>query len=376
MTQENEIKLKRTILYYPAINIPSGKWLRKALLYWDEVGSIVPKSYERKPSLYSEDIDFLRREGVYRPFVPDNFDGALSNVGDEFGNQLVEIVLSPEFQSYQKKQKAIFPLSLIKHNQKKAPFLIHKEKGTSETFYLLKEAGLARVFSENNDWYEVEKDTAMVYMGVLAKYLADFDTQFTVPGTDLADYQRVCFLPKSAELAVPSLKFSFMNVLPVPRDNVSFDDILKFKQSRRDHLLQFRQELDKFQEDITKCGSQAEVNEAIVRFGEKLESELNDFEAVLKDSKISTIAGSFEALTKAQPLGWLAASVVMAGVANSIAQVPVEWVLGGTGIGGSISISHYLINRRNEKRKNLRVSPLSYLYAAKRNNIIGSLSNR
>ena len=32
----------QTILYYPKINILDGVWLRNALLYWDEVPSIVP----------------------------------------------------------------------------------------------------------------------------------------------------------------------------------------------------------------------------------------------------------------------------------------------------------------------------------------------
>jgi hypothetical protein len=35
--------MKRTVLYYPTISIPSGKWLRLVLFYFDEVASIVPR---------------------------------------------------------------------------------------------------------------------------------------------------------------------------------------------------------------------------------------------------------------------------------------------------------------------------------------------
>ena len=31
----------QTFLYYPKINILDGAWLRNAILYWDEVPSIV-----------------------------------------------------------------------------------------------------------------------------------------------------------------------------------------------------------------------------------------------------------------------------------------------------------------------------------------------
>jgi hypothetical protein len=37
--------IKRAILYYPTITLPPGGWLRQAILYWDQVGSIVPMRY-------------------------------------------------------------------------------------------------------------------------------------------------------------------------------------------------------------------------------------------------------------------------------------------------------------------------------------------
>jgi len=36
----------RSVLYYPTITIPPGSWLRNAVLYWDSVGSIVPRSFD------------------------------------------------------------------------------------------------------------------------------------------------------------------------------------------------------------------------------------------------------------------------------------------------------------------------------------------
>ena len=53
--------MAQTILYYPTINIQDSAWLRNAVLYWDEVSSIVP--YEDYPN-FSPEVLFLQRSGV------------------------------------------------------------------------------------------------------------------------------------------------------------------------------------------------------------------------------------------------------------------------------------------------------------------------
>jgi hypothetical protein len=68
---DNDI-IKRTILYYPTISVPTGNWLRQAILYWDEVSSIVPKSWDEKLLIaYTQDIQYLKSEGEFRSIDPD-----------------------------------------------------------------------------------------------------------------------------------------------------------------------------------------------------------------------------------------------------------------------------------------------------------------
>ena len=61
--------MSRTILYYPEIQIPtSGTWIRKALLYWDKIGAIVPRSYDDQMDAkmlerYSPEIEHLYKLG-------------------------------------------------------------------------------------------------------------------------------------------------------------------------------------------------------------------------------------------------------------------------------------------------------------------------
>lgn len=59
--------MAQTILYYPTINIQDGAWLRNAILYWDEVSSIVP--YENYPD-FSPELLYLKELGVYKAVYP------------------------------------------------------------------------------------------------------------------------------------------------------------------------------------------------------------------------------------------------------------------------------------------------------------------
>jgi hypothetical protein len=82
-------KPQRAILYYPTIDVPTGDWLRQALLYWDEVGSIVPEQWEHSHH-YRDDIRYLKDEGQFRAFRPElltqspAFDRARKNLEREF----------------------------------------------------------------------------------------------------------------------------------------------------------------------------------------------------------------------------------------------------------------------------------------------------
>ena len=59
--------MAQTILYYPTIDIQDGAWLRNAILYWDEVSSIVP--YESFSDL-SPELLYLQGLGVYKAVYP------------------------------------------------------------------------------------------------------------------------------------------------------------------------------------------------------------------------------------------------------------------------------------------------------------------
>ena len=54
--------MAQTILYYPTIDIQDSTWLRNAILYWDEVSSIVP--YENYLG-FSPELLYLHKLKIY-----------------------------------------------------------------------------------------------------------------------------------------------------------------------------------------------------------------------------------------------------------------------------------------------------------------------
>jgi hypothetical protein len=94
-------KPQRAILYYPTIDVPTGDWLRQALLYWDEVGSIVPAQWEHSHR-YRDDIRYLKDEGQFRAFRPELLtqSPALDRARKNLEREFITLVESPDFQSH------------------------------------------------------------------------------------------------------------------------------------------------------------------------------------------------------------------------------------------------------------------------------------
>lgn len=82
--------------------------------------------------------------------------------------------------------------------QGRKPVRVHGGKLTANILTGLKAKGLVEydVTPEQPQWSEwllVEENTARLYMAMLAQYLADLDTEHTVPGTDSDDDANIVY---------------------------------------------------------------------------------------------------------------------------------------------------------------------------------------
>lgn len=383
------MSIKRTILYYPHIEVPDD-WLKKSLLYWDEIGSIIPNRY--KGSSISSNMEILRQEGIFRHFDPSSLmHGNGYEKVEDFASEFRSVIRSTDF------LQLVNRLPRIRRGQRQ-DFVservlrsnvvpIHYDKISGSLVNYLERKRLVYPSNHNSppsimdtlrdfiddpypeDWILMERKTAGLYMSLLAKYLADNDLNATVTGTNDTEYHQLNFGSIGKEAGFACYTTTLHNVLPSPKQNVPIDKILKFKRERKDELLLFRNEIQNFQSELSKAEDQAQVMDISVSFSERIIREVNNIHKTMSESKIDSQFGSLQTFVK---MGVPTLLTGMAGPILSemgIAQIPVELSVAAASTVGLINVGTYIIGQRNQRSAYLRNAPFSYLYYGRSNRI-------
>lgn len=381
-------ELKRTILYYPYISIPDD-WLKKSILYWDEIGSIIPRHYVGRSITPS--MEFLKHEGIFRHFEPSDLMSGPMEITREFHNEFKSAVNSSRFyniirgsflrpRNYKRSRHSRNDESISSNFLRANATAIHFDKISQGLLDFLDKKNLAipqpnkELISEysNNpgDWFLMEKNTAGLYMSFLAKYLAEIDTNATVPGTNNEDYHRLNYDPKDNQDAFSCYSTTLHHLLPAPRDTVSIEDLLEFKNRRIDELSLLRFEISEFQTNLSKAENPAHIKEITVSFAERMRREVNIIKQTMDEARIESQLGTLQTFVK---MGVPTLLTGMTGPILSnlgIVQVPVELSIAAAATVGLINVSTHMVGRRNQRRAYLRDAPFSYLYYGQSEGII------
>lgn len=362
--------MRRTILYYPNIEIPDGKWLRNALLYWDEVSSIVPRSVEDNLFSHNYMIAQLRDEGEYRAIYPDQL--MYNEVFRDFEEECLKKIkwyFKAADKSRYKATHSTEPRNRI-HNEKLVNnYFIHREKISYRIMETLQENG---VISTNGDWMDFDNQLANIYMSTLAKYSALSDANNTVIGTDqLSAINRVYPISyaskKPMKYKTPVANLS-LNVLPTPSSEVPFSKILKFKRKYRDELLSFRNHINNFEKELSNCESTDELKEKSIIFKERIETGTRETIRMLRGSKIEFVLSSLKSVINLKSPTMIATYAALAG--QKLTDIHPATTITGIGIAGAVDISvNYMAINKATKEKLLDKGFL-YLYYANRKGII------
>lgn len=296
--------MAQTILYYPTINIQDSAWLRNAVLYWDEVSSIVP--YEDYPN-FSPEVLFLQRLGVYKAVYPQNLFS--SEFAEDFCNSIV-------------KRIAAYEARIINNEVQNSRARVHKNKifapALHELIYYGKLPSQLLDFFENkryiddynvDGWMEIDSKIAQIYMRTLAEYTIKCSANDTVLGTDSVTHSREIYYNLSrrrADLQTQCCKIDIENCLPQPSMDVSYEDILEFKSRRKDELNAFRSKIRELETNIYNADSPELIRHYETQFIEEWQQCSRDFYKVLKDSRIKFILRSLTSLVGIPYVGqWL-----------------------------------------------------------------------
>jgi hypothetical protein len=371
--------MNRTILYYPTIDIPTKSWLRNALLYWDEVSSIVPKSWDDKILVeLSTDIHYLMGEGQFRPIKPEDLIIKTENreTFEQFRNEFREIVESNYFKQFiQKRHKSHYRIHVNKVDNNGLA-RIHSNKTSDSIYDFLIEQGLAKRSREEHEWLEFEKYTGLLYMSLLAKYLADIDGNQTTIGTDNYDYEKLNFKRVNESKGFPVVSFSLNNVLPTPKENVPLEKIIDFKRLRQQNLLHFKKYLSDFHKKVSSTNTKTELKEFAITFQEDILKGVKDLNAVLSDSRIECGFKSFKSLINLKSPTLLATAGTFINNKLDMFQLPLNLTSIGLITIGAIELTGNYIELRNKERAKERESPFSYIYHAQKQGLINEFKKQ
>lgn len=282
--------MAQTILYYPNINIQDGQWLRNALLYWDNISSIVP--YDNYEDL-SPELLYLQNLGIYEPIYPQDL--FRSRYADGFCKTIVKRI-----SRYEKGQDK--KLSIVNDGKVR----IHKEKIYAHALYTLVHhrklpTELLDYFTDKkyiNDyntygWMEIDSKIANIYMRTLAEYSIKCSDKDIVLGTDTVTNSREIYNSFfGRKIESQCCKINILKCLPQPSLETSFEEILDFKSARKDELNAFRIMIREFEQNIYRSESIEEIKHHENSFIESWQNCSSDYYKVLKDSNIKFVLGN------------------------------------------------------------------------------------
>lgn len=335
--------MPQLILYYPTIDIQDGAWLRSAVLYWDGISSIVP--FEEYSS-FSPEVEYLRSEGLYKPSFPEDLfsSGYEYEFVRTFENRLKKL-------ESQRKRRSVGQKAHIHRRKVHAAALdnlIHEHKLSHHLKELLLGKGYIHEYGYDG-WMEIDKGAADVYMRTLAEYTAKASASPMVIGTDKVEAQRELYqsdLPNQRDCC---FTVKLLDALPRPSLDVSYEDLLHFKKSRKLELMAFKQQLDSFERNLSQCNSIAETSSVVDSFKNKWQISLVEMEKMAKDAKVRFSMGNLLTLVStASPYA------LSAGALNALSVA----LLGGA---AALGISVNYLDYRNKINTCSNNSGFSYL---------------
>jgi hypothetical protein len=339
-------------LYFPLISPSASPWLTRALLYWDEVGTIVPSSWVYEPERLGEYTVDLVKRGLLRQMFPEQAEHLHT---DHFANWLSDLE-NVELAARRARFKA------------RRTIRIHRDKWLvmGSGLQTAESVGLAKRKRGADPWIDVETTTGNEFMATLALALCHPDCQAAgaeprstwVPATN----RRAAFAALLAGLAPGGLDSAFEHdlrlrvrgetraarvrtsildkALPVPEVQPTPEQLERFRDQHGESLPGFRRDLESQIDKILMMKDEELELRAIERIADYVDQLVPQVRAYLREagfrrvrrsplvrmlkfvpflsgpaSALQDTAGSLETAThvEAEPLAYLALARVKLG---------------------------------------------------------------
>lgn len=284
------------ILYYPYINLPRTDWTLRTLLYYDNIGSIVPQEYFYEPEAnYDEFMLELVRDGLVSPINPMD----VINNPWEVTKPFLELIDKNKKKLKRARSRFSQGNAGLIHQDKFLKSRIHADKFDENIFYSLEQMGLAE--SQKGRWYAVENKTADQLMRFLATIVSAKTNR--LPTTD---YIKPRFFKNTFASHQRKRETILSNLIPFP-EKIDLKKLTKFKEKHSDLLKAFknRVEILTLDENIKEGSEQFDENlmELLLRKKE-LNAKMNEsqFGNILFGT-VCGIIGAVQGLSTAETTG-------------------------------------------------------------------------
>ncbi|MBN1397596.1 MAG: hypothetical protein JXA06_06160 [Bacteroidetes bacterium] len=274
--------MTNNLLYFPYINVPNNSWTIRSILYWDNVGAIVPQIYKEKPNKFERDmLNFVQQELIQQVF-PDNYIYQLQHFTDSF----IRLITQPKF-NLAKSQKDFKE----GHTSR-----IHFQKADYRLFSELEQMDVAK--RKNWEWFNIESRIARLYMMYLVTVISK-SGQFTL-GTD--DPINIDFSLQQKGLShysqITRGKF-LKDLMPYPL-NPDLNKLRNFKQKYGKQLKTFRNKLETTIIEVTTIKDGEQRNFLYKLKLEELNHQREEIFEKLNESKVGQVVlGTLFGLTSA-----------------------------------------------------------------------------
>lgn len=345
-------------LYYPTIDINNEDWLKNAVLFWDEINTIVPSSIDQP---YNNDFTkSLFYEGILQP-IEVNPDFALIDelTADTLNylnsNEALQ-VLNQSTSTTIHRDKFPYDVQLF--------FDIHPEKLSHEIRYRLRDN------LTEEGWFRVDGNFAAFYMTLLANRICEktsiallTDNTITSNLSDIVRLDnRISIGPtinnyRNQERKNPiHLAQGLLTNMIIDGVKISsptpLSDILKFKKNHKDELGLFRSNVAKLTKDLDDNLSFDEMRQKVHDlYNDEFLPAYNSFKQALNSSGIKWVS---ENIMKISVFSTGATGGPMA-LGLALPQALIA--------GAGISIVSSVISYNVDKKDKLRNNPYSYLLA-------------
>jgi hypothetical protein len=349
--------MEKILLYYPSTNIPDGKWLRNSLLYTDKVASILP--YDMGSERISDETKLLFDEDLYQPIYVFNELNPGHPEFEKFENNFLDTIKSEAFEKILKR----IEFYSAGQNKELADYEMFVNKLTYRIADYLRNNNLLRE-TVAYDEIALEKNTAIIYMSMLADYLARINKNLVIPSTDEREFETLAF--QLADEKALTYRIQLDNCLPTPLPDANIKDIVKFKKKRKLELLNFREELEKAEKEINLVDDNQERKEKMKKFQDRIEKEIIEIKKLLGDSKLEFILNGFSSLLdfkQKEIVGTVSGLGIVGG--GVIASLPL------IGLGaGALLLTGTLVSSFKKINRQVEANSFSYIYYAQQQGIL------